>query len=124
MAKILMVDDDGDFLEACKTILEHSGHEVILTSNIGDAQKKIKSENPELIFLDVMMEMPDDGIALLHRLKRDGLKTPVIMLSAVGKVTGYDYGECNEAMPCDGFLAKPVNPQDLINRVDIALGKN
>jgi DNA-binding response OmpR family regulator len=123
MAKILMVDDDRDFLEACKTILEHSGHNVCLASNVKEAHQQISSENPDLIFLDIMMDLPDDGISLLHKLKSEGLEAPIIMLSAVGKVTGYDYGECSDVMPCDGFLAKPVNPQDLINRVEIVLGR-
>lgn len=123
MAKILMVDDDSDFLSACQTILEAQGHEILTAYNVPDAEKLLKNNQYDLIFLDIMMESPDDGISLAHRIKKNGNKTPIIMLSAVSKVTGLDYGKCDEVMECNDFIEKPVSPQTLISKVNDALNK-
>jgi len=123
MAKILMVDDNPDFLEAAKIVLESKGHTVVLGQNAKEGEDKARGENPDLILLDIMMEQPDDGIALAHKLRKDGVKIPIVMLSAVSKVTGYDYGKSDEVMPCDGFLQKPVSPQDLLKKVETILQK-
>ena len=118
MAKILMVDDDVDFLEAGQKILESQGHTVFLATTSEDGEAKIKSENPELIFLDVMMQQPDDGIALAQKLHKDGITIPVIMLSGVGNVTGYSYDKDDEVLPCKEFLQKPVDPETLIQTAE------
>jgi len=123
MAKILMVDDDQEFLDAGQTVLEAKGYSVITASNVDQAKEIITQQKPDLIFLDIMMEQPDDGINLVHRLRKEGLKTPIVMLSAVSKVTGYDYGKCDDVLDCDSFLEKPVNPQDLIKKVESLLKK-
>ncbi len=121
MAKILMIDDNPDFLEAAKIVLESKGHTVLEANNAQDGEAKIKGENPDLILLDIMMEQPDDGIALAQKMRKDGVETPIVMLSGVSKVTGYDYGKDSEVLPCNDFLQKPVKPQDLINKVDSIL---
>ena len=121
MAKILMVDDDKEFLEAGKNVLEAKGYTVITAENAQEAETKINSQKPDLIFLDIMMQEADDGIVLANKLKKKGLKTPIVMLSGVSKVTGYEYGKCSEVLPCSGFLEKPVSPQDLINKAKAVL---
>lgn len=118
MAKILMVDDDQDFLDAAIAILSRKGHAVITANTPEEGENKIKEESPELILLDIMMVNPDDGIALAHRLRKQGIKTPILMLSGVGKVTGYSYGKCDSVLPCDDFLEKPVSPELLLNKID------
>ena len=123
MAKILMVDDDKEFLEAGKAVLESEGHDIFLAYDVRVAEEKISSKNFDLIFLDIMMEDADDGIALAGRLKKRGVKTPIVMLSGVSKVTGYEYGKCNDVLPCTDFLEKPVSPQQLINKVNKTVKK-
>ncbi len=121
MAKILMVDDDKEFTDAAKAMLEANGHEISTAHNVPDAEAKIDKENFDIILLDIMMQEADDGIALAGRLKRKGINAPIIMLSGVSKVTGYDYGKCNEALPCTDFLEKPVSPGDLISKINSVL---
>jgi DNA-binding response OmpR family regulator len=123
MAKILMIDDDGEFLEAGKAVLEAKGYEVITAQNVADGKEKALSENPDLIFLDIMMEQPDDGIDLAHKLKKENIKSPIIMLSGVSKVSGLDYGKCDEVLPCEDFLEKPIKPEDLLKKVESFLNK-
>jgi DNA-binding NtrC family response regulator len=123
MAKILMVDDDREFLEASSAVLKAKGHQVDTADTISQAQQLISGSSFDLIFLDIMMESPDDGIVLAHKLKKAGIKTPIVMLSAVSKVTGYEYGKCNEVLPCSEFLEKPIKPNDLLKKVDKILAK-
>jgi len=122
MAKILMVDDDRDFLEACRLVLEPQGYQVALAASVREAAAAVKKGKPDLIFLDVMMDLPDDGIALAYQLVKEGLKTPIIMLSGVSQVTGLQYGKCDEVLPCRDFLEKPVKPEELLAKVKKILG--
>ncbi|MEW5894909.1 MAG: response regulator [Candidatus Omnitrophota bacterium] len=123
MAKILMVDDDVDFLEAGARILESRGHTVLSASNCQDGERKIKAESPDLVFLDIMMQQPDDGIVLAQKLYKEGLKVPIVMLSGVGTVTGYVYDKDDETLPCKEFLQKPIDPETLIQTVEKILSE-
>jgi CheY-like chemotaxis protein len=123
MARILMVDDDQDLLESGKMILESGGHQVTTALTAPSAEKLIDTQKFDLIFLDIMMESLDDGINLARKLKIKGVKVPIVMMSAVSRVTGYNYGKCDEALPCSGFLEKPVTPKGLLDKVDEVLDK-
>ncbi len=114
MARILMVDDDQEFMEASKSVLEAEGYRVTTAGSASEAESLIKKSKFDLIFLDIMMDYPDDGIVFAHKLKKQGLKTPIVMLSAVSKVTGYTYDKCSEVVPCSDFLEKPIRPKELI----------
>ncbi len=122
MRKVLMVDDDREFLEASEAVLAAQNYKVILAQSVSEAEKLIKEQKPDMIFLDVMMESPDDGIVFAHKLKKENIGIPVVMLSAIGKVTGYSHKRCDEVLPCDDFLEKPVNPKSLINKAKKFLG--
>jgi DNA-binding NtrC family response regulator len=123
MARIFIVDDDADFLEACKSILVREGYTVESANNVKDAEERIKEGDYDLIMLDIMMEQPDDGISLAHRLKKQGVEVPVIMMSGVSKVTGYQYGKCDDVLPCMDFIEKPVTPDTLLSKVKTYIEK-
>jgi DNA-binding response OmpR family regulator len=123
MAKILLVDDDLDLLESSKMILESGGHQVTTASTTQEAERLINSGKYDLIPLDIMMEFPDDGINLAHKLRKNGVQSPIVMLSAVSRVTGYQYGKCDEVLPCNDFLEKPMTPKVLLDKVNAILNK-
>jgi CheY-like chemotaxis protein len=83
-AKILLVDDDPDFVEATKAILETKPFEVIVAYDGKEGLEKARRENPNVIILDVMMP-PPDGYAVCSELKRDPKckKIPILLLTAV-----------------------------------------
>ena len=118
MAKILIVDDDPDITFATGLFLKKAQHEVLTASNRADGMKAIDDENPDLIILDVMMEQADDGIAMAQELRRQGCEIPILMLTSVGKVTGFTYVEDREMVPVNAFFEKPIQPDLLVQKVN------
>jgi DNA-binding response OmpR family regulator len=118
MAKILIVDDDPDITFATELFLKKAQHEVATASNRADGMKAIEDGNPDLIILDVMMEQADDGIAMAQELRRQGCETPILMLTSVGKVTGFTYDEDQELVPVNAFFEKPIQPDLLVQKVN------
>ena len=118
MAKILIVDDDPDITFATELFLKKAQHEVQTASNRADGMKAIEDGNPDLIILDVMMEQADDGIAMAQELRRQGCEIPILMLTSVGKVTGFTYDEDQELVPVNAFFEKPIQPDLLVKKVN------
>jgi len=127
MAKILLVDDDPDFVDATKLILEKSGHNVIVANQAKEGWEKAKKEAPDLFIIDVMMESTDAGFQLVYKIKNDDkLKSkPILVLTSVGKVTGFKFDKAKdqEYMPVEEYLEKPVKPEVLLDKINKALGK-
>jgi DNA-binding response OmpR family regulator len=123
MAKILIVDDDSDITFAIELFLKKAQHEVLTASNRADGMKAIEDGNPDLIILDVMMEQADDGIAMAQELRRQGCEIPILMLTSVGKVTGFTYDEDQELVPVNAFFEKPIQPDILLKKVNELLAK-
>lgn len=79
--KILLVDDELDFLEAMGTRLESWGYNPLKASNGKDALLTLEKETPDIIILDYMM--PDmSGVSVLKEIRKKGLSVPVIMFTA------------------------------------------
>jgi DNA-binding response OmpR family regulator len=123
MAKILLVDDDPDVVDACRLFLEKEQHTVTAAYNRTDGMSAVREQQPDLIILDVIMEQPDDGIAMAQDLRREGFGMPILMLTSIGKVTGLPYGKDPDMVPVDAFIEKPVDPATLVARVAALLGK-
>jgi DNA-binding response OmpR family regulator len=117
MARILVVDDDPDITFALSLYLKRDQHEVRTAATRAEAMEALTAFTPDLIILDVMLEQPDDGIAMAQELKRAGSAVPIIMLTSVGQVTGMSYGRDSDVVPVDVFFEKPVRPDDLLKAV-------
>lgn len=127
MGTILLVDDDPDFVDATKLILEKSKYKVITASNSEEGWKKAQAENPDLILLDVMMESPDAGFQLAYKIRNDKkLKNkPILLLTAIGKVTGFKFDKKKDEdfLPVEEYIEKPVKPEILLEKISKALSK-
>ncbi len=123
MPKILIIDDDPDVVEFTSIVLEKEGYEVVSASNAVDGKRAIKEEKPDLIILDVMMEQPDDGFVLAQEARADGIRTPILMLTSVGKAFGMEFGKDDEMVPVDDFAEKPLEPAVLLAKVKKLLEK-
>lgn len=124
MARILIVDDDPDVVDACRLFLERERHEVAAAYNRDEGMKAIADVHPDLLILDVIMEQPDDGIAMAQELRRQGFAKPILMLTSISRVTGLTYGKDKDVVPVDAFVEKPVDPGTLLHKVsDLLAGK-
>jgi DNA-binding response OmpR family regulator len=123
MAKVLIVDDDPDIVEAIELILEHAGFEVAGSGSYDEGMRAVVAEAPDMLILDVMMEQPDDGIRMAQELRAKGFKKPILMLTSISKVTGMSYGRDDELVPVDAFEEKPIDPRLLVQKVQELLSQ-
>jgi len=124
--KILIIDDDPDLLEAVSTILESKGYEVAKAYGGVEGLEKARTENPDLIVLDVMM--PDkDGYAVCRELKADEKyrSIPILLLTAVvANIPTSKYTQqMGMEMEADDYVEKPVEPNELAKRVEVLIAK-
>ncbi len=122
MAKILIVDDDVDFVSAVKLVLTSNGFDIAIANSRQEGMEKFDAEKPDLVLLDVMMDEPDDGFVLAQSLKKKSKDTPILMLTSVGQVTGMDFDKDSEMVPVDDFEQKPIMPNRLLEKVNQLLG--
>jgi CheY-like chemotaxis protein len=125
--KVLVIDDDNDFVESIVNLLEARGYTVASASNGQEGVEKAKANKPDLILLDVMMTTKDEGFNVARQLQAtDEVKgTPVIMVTGVRKEMNLPFGfEPDETwLPVKQILEKPVKPEALLKAVAEALNK-
>lgn len=120
MAKIVIIDDDPDILDASSLVLHAKGYEVVSATNPEEGYKLVKDVKPDLIILDVMMNEPDDGFFLAQKFRKDKITIPILMLSSVSKTVGMNFG-ISELVPVDDFVEKPISPALLVEKVEYLL---
>lgn len=112
MAKILVCDDDKDIVEAIDIYLTQEGYEVLKAYDGDEAIKVLKSNEVDLLIMDVMMPRLD-GIRATLKI-RENMSLPIIILSAksedADKILGLNIG-------ADDYMTKPFNPLELVARV-------
>jgi CheY-like chemotaxis protein len=120
--KILLVDDDEDFLFQHRIQLEAAGFTVTTANTRGRAEEVIQTLTPDLAILDLMMEHHDDGFVLSHRLKKAFPTLPVILVTAVTSETGLVFDPSSPAerawVGADALLAKPIRFEQLKREID------
>lgn len=120
--KILIVDDDVQTLRLVGLMLERQGYKILAASNGTQAIGMARSENPDLILLDVMM--PDvDGFSVARTLRKEPETTdiPILMFTARSqvedKIAGYEAG-------ADDYLTKPIHPAELTAHMRAILSRS
>ena len=111
--RLLFAEDDRDLSAAVKTLLERSGYLVDAVYDGAEAVDYAAAENYDGMILDWMMP-EKDGVEALREMRRRGIKTPCLLLTArdalEDKVTGLDAG-------ADDYLPKPFNGRELLARI-------
>lgn len=128
MAKILIIDDDPDMVEAMKIVLESKNHWVMVARTGAEGIAKVRHDKPELVILDVMMETNDKGFDVAREIKRDPnyKNIPILMLTALKHKTGLDFKkEAGDEhwLPVDDYCDKPLKAAELISKVETLLQK-
>ena len=123
MAKVLVVDDDPDFVRVTRKVLEKAGYEVLSAASGAKALQAMRQSSPDLVLLDIMMSYILDGLDVSREMAEDPeLKDiPVIMVTSLTGVKGSGVFPSDEYVPVDEWLAKPVAPETLLERVSTAL---
>ena len=113
--KILVVDDEVGFIEVLKLRLEANGYEVVTAFDGEEALEKIKSENPDVVILDIMLPKLN-GEEVCKNIRSDPVfsKTPVIMLT--GKNTDVDR-IVGRVIGADIYITKPFDSEQLLNAI-------
>lgn len=120
-ARILLVDDDPDFLDATRQMLTANRYEVITAKDGEEGIAKAKYENPDLIVLDVIMP-GRDGYTVCYELRKieQTRPIPIIMLTAVGQQLSKPEYAVDIAIDhlADDYIDKPVDTQTLIKKIE------
>ena len=122
MYKILLVDDDQDFVDATKTVLESRPEYEVLTASDGVFGLPIaRAEKPDLIVLDIIMPF-EDGFTAARQFKADPevAGIPIIILTSFSQRIGKTDISLSQGMNLDAedYIEKPVSPGELLRRVD------
>ncbi len=117
---ILLVDDDPDFVEAVRVIVENGGYEVDVAYDGQEGLEAVAERKPDLIVLDVMMPVMN-GHEACAKLKgsKETESIPIILLTAVAdRVTTstYTHRDMLES-EAEDYMPKPVEPNELLERI-------
>ena len=121
MPRILLVDDEVQLVTMVQMRLEANGYEVVTASNGQEGLDKAKSENPDLIMMDVMMPKMD-GYKVCGLLKNDTRysKIPIILFTARAQ---QDDKELGGEVGADAYITKPFEPPVLLAKIKELLNK-
>lgn len=123
MAKIFLVDDDVDLVQQNKMVLMEKGHKVITAHTAKEALEKLKTETPDLMIVDVMMEHRTAGFTLAREIGKRFPNMPLIIMSGATDKANW-MGEPNDTWgPVVNFLDKPVDPDKLAKTVAEVLAR-
>ena len=110
---VLYVEDDPDFRDSMRTVLEANGYMVVEAADGEEGLSTFQESQPDLVIVDLMMEEIDAGVAMMRQLQSVGCDVPVYMLSSAGDAMSMstDYA----ALGFRGVLQKPLDFDRLLN---------
>ena len=124
--RILVIDDDPDFLEATRAVLESQPYQVILALGGEAGLSQARSHPPDLVLLDIIMPGLD-GFEVCRRLKEDPdlCRVPVMMITSFSEKYMETTLSMSQglALEADDFIDKPIVPTELLLRVEKLLRK-
>jgi CheY-like chemotaxis protein len=123
-ATVLLVDDDADFVEMNRLLLERNGYAVRVAYTGRQCLAEVSSRRPDVIILDMVMENRQDGFDVSRELRNSEhtKSIPLIMITSVNDSIPFRLQPDRTWLPVDALLEKPVDPQLLLTVVGKALG--
>ena len=118
MPIVLLIDDDPDFVEATRTVLESVPYKVVVAYDGNEGLAKAQEARPDLVILDVIMPM-EDGFETLAKLRTDPnlAQVPVMMLTSLSN--GLDMALTSDTdVVVEDYIGKPIRPAELLRRVE------
>jgi len=126
MAKILLIDDDPDYVAGVQIFLEAKGHRVFDASSGNEGLERVKEVNPDLIILDVMMETRTEGFHVSLKLRDRSpdaeyaayRNVPILMLTSIHQSTSLRFSPDEDYLPVNAFLEKSVRLDILLEKIE------
>jgi len=115
--RVLVVDDEPMVRDVLARYLARDGFEVDIAADGEAALEAVRSTNPDLVVLDLMLPRLD-GFEVFHRMRGAGIESPVIMLTARGEVTDRVVGL---EIGADDYVSKPFSPKEVVARIKAVL---
>jgi CheY-like chemotaxis protein len=124
MAKILVVDDDPDFVDITRMILEKHDYDVMAAASGAEALAIMRREKPDLVLLDVMMSATLEGVDISKEMEADPnlSDVPIVMISSIATSEYASEFPDSERIPIDAWISKPIQPEVLLRTVKRFLG--
>lgn len=116
MKKVLIVDDSPVSRVLMKNLVLKRECEVIEACNTVEAIDQFTNENPDIVFMDIIMETSRSGIEVLREIKKKNPKTVVIMVTSIAQQDSV-IRECVES-GADEYISKPFKDDDILNALD------
>lgn len=120
--KVLIIDDDPDFLIQQVTALQAAGCETITAESMSEAREALGSENPDAMLVDLMLDENDAGFVLCHEAKKRFPNMPILLITGVASETGLEFqaatNEERSWIKADRLLAKPVRAEQVISELE------
>lgn len=125
MSKILIIDDDPDFVDATTMVLEKEGYAVASAPGGKSGIQKALQQRPDLIILDVMMDSVLDGVSTCRKMHGlpETTDIPIVMVTSIANTDYAALFPTDEYIHMDAFLSKPVDPEKLIKKIRRILPK-
>ena len=119
MSKILVVDDDPDFVEATRMVLEAGGYQVVSAADGDEGLRRVRDERPDLVILDVIMTTVLDGLHMSQEMANDPEQhdTPILMVTSIANSDYAALFPTDEYIHIDDFVSKPIKPENLLEKV-------
>ncbi len=118
--RILYVEDDPDYREAVRAILEAAGYDVVEASTAEEGLAAFRASPPDAALVDLMMEEVDAGMTLAKELRAAGASIPVFLLSSVGDALSME--RALEELGVAAVLQKPIRGETLVGILRSRLG--
>lgn len=121
---VLLVDDDADFVEMNRVLLEENGYAVRVAYSGRQCLEEVAAHRPDLVILDMVMEKPSDGFDVSRELRNsEYTKTiPLVMITSVNDIMPFRIEPDSTWLPVDTLIEKPVDPSLLLSIVNRILG--
>ena len=116
--KILVVDDEADFINLVKTRLEAANYDVVVAYDGKEALGKIKSEKPDAVLLDVMIP-GIDGLNVLKKIRKENKALPIFIVTAFSDKEKF---ELARKLGASGFIVKTDDLKKEIENITSSLG--
>ena len=118
MKRILIIDDDPDFVEATRLVLVREGYDVISAGNGQDGLRSIQEHAPDLIILDIIMDTVLEGLYVSRELAEDPghRDVPILMVTSIANSDYAALFPTDEYIHISDFVSKPITPEQLVAR--------